>query len=1604
MSISDFVKNVCDDFRLDFFWELVYAGTSICPPHIPEQEIKWGLIGQPVIKLRTSPKGRRSDVNMHSIESTVQFLKQEIIAPNGTIVKPAYPVNSYSSGIEETDELSSVMLTGANRNMLIEASGGVVTGWTYDYDGTQQSSIQSITARLTELNKQMQEAEKTYHDHVVSCAEQLRSGSGSACEEQCAKNCEPGDAECEAACRAQCQEQQQSSGYDTTAELSGMSVNDIFTLYPEITAEKFPILNQDLLRLQEIPDQINDARQQYNTILNQDAIPMPMGNVWALYFGQDRFNKPQVMFDDIYWTDKDWSIITYNPVTKKDEPLRRPVSYRSGKVRLDTYELYPSLRFFTNPQSYGPDGKQAATADWGNYTFPDYISVSETELRASASVSLFWEMVVQMKGDLYKLFIDVLDMDVLDNLISISAASTTRGQQPLTGSGPDTWLSKAVVHKANTRIRPAANFTMNFANTNPATREYRRVVLNIIHDDLINIASWAHEITQAFYGEMDCTPFYFTENRRVYDDQGYQLYSYEPTMEGFRESGVPDVLGLEATDPLATGKRGLETFMTAQGKVQSFLRYWDPLIPVVSNAIQYKGGTESVQGLPEGSTGTNLPLVSSMPGIQGGITINGRKNAKSVYRIRQIDLTSYAPRDVVLTDEYLYYPASSVDYIQDSNLVVVSVSRPVCLYNASAAEGRYDYGVDYLVVAQMITSAKTANKQEWDRAGIPKETQDKLLKKQEDEMAKCANRERQSQVGGSGVYSMMLPEAARPLDGVYGVQCNFARYGPWSVSNGNGKAKFDKNTSLAPWTYSNKYMKTTDAHAKMHERAIMQLAGELSSQRWGNCSEQGQITFGGLPSVGLGTEISDVVLSYMPLAEKIAQMTAYQQMGNVLIEHDPCTKLPLLKKELSVPFLLLYGLLDAYIGNAERDGTINGLNAETIMNWALNDKVNTTLPRYEYFHLPYRPLGLMSPVISRVEVSFSETGPVTTKYSVNKETPRTGFLAKQFIEKIEAVNAMIKGGAERYDVEVQRYIETWSNNLARSRARDISDMGLKGRAAGRIQDAQNVTGPRGQSSREHFGKRAHSESPHDVIMGSIIGEIKEKDQQEGKTVSKDNMGVMARSVINFGDTYQDLTRMLETTEGYANKAFMSIDALLTPYATTDIQDAKLLEKELQLTIQENNQNKGSAPATGNDATPTSNQTPYAEDFLIPTFKKPKSIVSSVYKFSDLASLEKYNETGEITAGAVQQTVMNSQLLNPLVNPKEIDHNDLATDPVMTTGKSEFGHNVGVISKGIVPPRDVSVTAARLDDDNPYHPHYRALSLTAPLVLTGWGRNQDGKPVPRPYDSADYYVPNHPSRRDLWATGPVELVFDENRGVWCSPSFRMHYVMLVKDMYLVDNTNQVKRDFSDYDEGYDAGEKRGKQDKQTETSNLKKPTTEQAALLGLDYQGMVEHSTAWSDGHKQGYEGGYHGTPKPERVMPMTKFSRGPAKIMDDPLGTVSYINVDMLSDARLQKGDFTLAFYSNGHWLAVPNGLSIRTGIVTRRIEPVTYLDKADEETGEVLSGGGWVAELSQGATTNTQIKAFCGMVTTTEHSIPEGVFVQYIYLNGRAWIIGKHC
>lgn len=72
---------------------------------------------------------------------------------------------------------------------------------------------------------------------------------------------------------------------------------------------------------------------------------------------------------------------------------------------------------------------------------------------------------------------------------------------------------------------------------------------------------------------------------------------------------------------------------------------------------------------------------------------------------------------------------------------------------------------------------------------------------------------------------------------------------------------------------------------------------------------------------------------------------------------------------------------------------------------------------------------------------------------------------------------------------------------------------------------------------------------------------------------------------------------------------------------------------------------------------------------------------------------------------------------------------------------------------------------------------RGVGLRSPMVLTGWGYDVNNLPVPAATANPQYFHPHASWDTNLWKSGPIDLRWDEQRGVWTGHKQRIYLVKL-----------------------------------------------------------------------------------------------------------------------------------------------------------------------------------------------------------------------------------
>lgn len=180
---------------------------------------------------------------------------------------------------------------------------------------------------------------------------------------------------------------------------------------------------------------------------------------------------------------------------------------------------------------------------------------------------------------------------------------------------------------------------------------------------------------------------------------------------------------------------------------------------------------------------------------------------------------------------------------------------------------------------------------------------------------------------------------------------------------------------------------------------------------------------------------------------------------------------------------------------------------------------------------------------------------------------------------------------------------------------------------------------------------------------------------------------------------------------------------------------------------------------------------YLDDYDDPTYKRANVVLTDLRKI--LPELhEDYEQKAFMELGGLFRPFETIPLDNNLpgftiVEPSEATP---ATSASLNPFKlaEEFngdsvGHDIEYIARGDSIPTDLSIKKAGAYSTN----RFRGLGLRAPVVLVGWGFDINGKPVPNANSETpnDDFITDYLQKPHLWKAGPLDVRWNENRGVW-----------------------------------------------------------------------------------------------------------------------------------------------------------------------------------------------------------------------------------------------
>jgi hypothetical protein len=101
--------------------------------------------------------------------------------------------------------------------------------------------------------------------------------------------------------------------------------------------------------------------------------------------------------------------------------------------------------------------------------------------------------------------------------------------------------------------------------------------------------------------------------------------------------------------------------------------------------------------------------------------------------------------------------------------------------------------------------------------------------------------------------------------------------------------------------------------------------------------------------------------------------------------------------------------------------------------------------------------------------------------------------------------------------------------------------------------------------------------------------------------------------------------------------------------------------------------------------------------------------------------------------------------------------------------------VGSITGSAVPEK--GILHQKEDNGKPGEVH-RAISVRGPVIITGWGFDVDGNPVP---GTGDAFIEDYKQRMDQWKSGPLDVRWDEERKVWTAGGGQCYLVKVTTEI-------------------------------------------------------------------------------------------------------------------------------------------------------------------------------------------------------------------------------
>ena len=374
------------------------------------------------------------------------------------------------------------------------------------------------------------------------------------------------------------------------------------------------------------------------------------------------------------------------------------------------------------------------------------------------------------------------------------------------------------------------------------------------------------------------------------------------------------------------------------------------------------------------------------------------------------------------------------------------------------------------------------------------------------------------------------------------------------------------------------------------------------------------------------------------------------------------------------------------------------------------------------------------PVITDIRVSQSSVQGVTTTYGFKTHFRRFGTLEKSRISQLQRITA------ER----MRQY------KLIKDAA--ISGGQISGGMFSKILNTLKRT--QGAVEKQYKRKTDNANTSHHFIYGDAYDSMIPSSSWE---VNKER----SFGQIMDGTFYEDALPGLraDTNEVYQRKVGVEHKGIFRQFSTkTDHTFISHYQKD----VKANNENSSTMPVEKTDTSDSEKINNFFSQEQVPPIDNEYNMPITVQTLNPFKTDRDRDE------------MFGFKWMN-----KHACSGDNKSDKM---GTSKY-HDIDFVVRGSAFPVNMSIrteyeSLSSQGEEISHGGNYRAISLRGPLILTGWGFDINNNPVPSQKkddgncDEEDHcgrFLQDWLRKPHTWKTGPVDLRWDEARGLWTAPS-------------------------------------------------------------------------------------------------------------------------------------------------------------------------------------------------------------------------------------------